>query len=541
MSETAAGDSREAALVKQSATSPTGVRPSGNVLFITLDQWRGDSLSALGHRLVRTPTLDRLASRGVLFANHWANAAPCGPSRASLYTGMYLQNHRSALNGTPLDARFTNIALEARSIGYDPVLFGYTDTSVDPRTVPPGDPRLRSYEGVLPGFRPIVNDPENGTVGREWVRWLAERGREIPSDPKRLFDPDLSYPGASDHPSSWAPALFSREETETAFLTDKLLAYLEEHGDSPFFVHASYIRPHPPYRNPAGYHDLYCLEDVPPFVAHETREAEAAMHPLNEVLLGLPYLAAPDIQAERRQLRATYHGMQREVDDQLGRLFDWLDSSGLSTNTLVVLTSDHGEMGGDHWIFGKAGYFDESYSIPLIVADPRPTADATRGLVVREVTESVDVLPTILAWIGVEIPTQVDGWPLTAFIEQGSAPEHWRREAHFEWDFRHPVTKLAESYLGIPSAHCLLNVIRSERYKYVQFAAEADLLPPLLFDLEADPGQLTDVSRSPEHRDGLVESAQRLLQWRMRNDERTLVNHFLDPRRGLVVSSDSWR
>ena len=111
-----------------------------NVLFITVDQWRGDCLSALDHPVLETPSLDALADRGVLFANHWANAAPCGPSRACLYTGTYLHRNRSVLNGTPLDARFTNVALLARQAGYDPVLFGYTDTSVDPRTVAADDP-----------------------------------------------------------------------------------------------------------------------------------------------------------------------------------------------------------------------------------------------------------------------------------------------------------------------------------------------------------------------------------------------------------------
>jgi arylsulfatase A-like enzyme len=523
-------------------TGPGGVTPNGNVLFITLDQWRGDSLSALGHPLVVTPALDALAARGVLFANHWANAAPCGPSRASLYTGMYLQNHRSALNGTPLDARFTNVALEARAAGYDPVLFGYTDTSVDPRTVPPDDPRLRTYEGILPGFRAIVNDPyDTAGVGRAWAVWLAARGVDVPSDPRRLYDPDTSYPGASDHPPAWAPSRFSADETETAFLTDSLIEYLSAHGDEPFFVHASYIRPHPPYRNPPGYHDLYSLEDVSAFVAHSTREAEQAMHPLNRVLLTLPPLAAPEDESERRQMRATYHGMQREVDDQLSRLFAWLDGAGLAERTLVVVTSDHGEMGGDHWIFEKAGYWDESYSIPLIVRDPRPSADATRGLVVREVTESVDVLPTILSFIGAEIPAQVDGWPLTPFIEQGTAPEHWRTEAHFEWAFHHPVLKMAEAYFGVPSAHCVLNVVRSDRYKYVQFAADPDVLPALLFDLEADPRQLTDVSSAPACRQLGLEAAQAMLRWRMRNDERTLVNDFLHSRLGHVVARDTWR
>ena len=104
-----------------------------NVLFITVDQWRGECLGAAGHPIVQTPNLDRLAAEGVLFRRHYAQAAPCGPSRASLHTGQYLMNHRSALNGTPLDARFTNLALEVRNAGYDPVLFGYTDASPDPR------------------------------------------------------------------------------------------------------------------------------------------------------------------------------------------------------------------------------------------------------------------------------------------------------------------------------------------------------------------------------------------------------------------------
>src|SRR5437764_10957489 len=109
--------------------------PDVNVLFITADQWRGDCLGAAGHPVVRPPNLDRLAAGGVSFRRHFAQAAPCGPSRASLYTGMYLMNHRSVLNGTPLDARHTNVALVARALGYEPALFGYTDTSVDPLSV----------------------------------------------------------------------------------------------------------------------------------------------------------------------------------------------------------------------------------------------------------------------------------------------------------------------------------------------------------------------------------------------------------------------
>ena len=442
---------------------------------------------------------------------------------------MYMQNHRSVANGTPLDARFTNIALEAKRAGYDPVLFGYTDTSVDPRTVPAGDQRTFTYEGVLPGFRPIVNDPtEQG--GIEWGKWLAEHGIDVPSTPLALYQPDTSYPGADEHGYTWAPAKFPAALSETAFMTEKATEWISQHGDEPFFMHISYVRPHPPRRNPAGYHDLYSEEQVGPFTGFASPAAEAAFHPLNALLVGSPSMAAPQDERERRQLRATYYGAQKEVDDHLGQLFGFLDSEGLSSETLVVLTSDHGEMGGDHWLVEKCGYWDESFHIPLVVKDPTGGADATRGLVVNEPTESVDVAATVLDWLGLEIPVQVDGWPLTSFLQDGVAPAHWRQAAHWEWDFRYRHFRLAEQ-LGIPAEHSSLAVIRTDEAKYVQFAADADKMPPLLFDLKADPGQLANQAADSEM--GL-ELAQDMLRWRMRNLERSLTGCHLTPGAGPV-------
>ncbi|HEX3332958.1 MAG TPA: sulfatase-like hydrolase/transferase [Acidimicrobiales bacterium] len=514
-----------------------------NVLFITLDQWRGDCLSALDHPVVETPALDALASRGVLFANHWANAAPCGPSRACLYTGTYQHRNRSVLNGTPLDARFTNVALVARELGYDPVLFGYTDTSVDPRTVAPGDPRLFSYEGVLPGFRPLILDPwEQGSPA--WGRWLAAQGVDVPANPHDLYEPVEGFPGADAHGSTWAPTRFAPELSQTTFVRSEVVDWLERHGDRPFFVHASFIRPHPPRRNPVGYHDLYPAEAVGPFVGAPTWEGEAAIHPLGAMAMSVAGVGAPRDERERRQLRATYYGAQREVDDGLGPLFEYLTESGLAASTLVVVTSDHGEIGGDHWLLEKLGFWDESYHVPLIVVDPRPEADRGRGAVVDAVTESVDVLPTICDYLGAGIPPQADGWSLAPFLRGETAPEHWRDTAHFEWSFSDPAHLVAEKAFGIPMSHCALAVGRGPRHKYVQFAADSALLPPLLFDLSEDPGQTSnllarDSEGAPEA--AAWAAAQELLHWHMRSAERTLSGSLLHPKRGLVEARDTWR
>jgi arylsulfatase A-like enzyme len=516
--------------------------PHRNVLFITVDQWRGDCLSALGHPVLQTPALDALASRGVLFANHWANAAPCGPSRACLYTGTYLHHNRSVLNGTPLDARFTNVALLAREVGYDPVLFGYTDTSVDPRTVPPGDPRLFSYEGILPGFRALLEDGwEEGSPA--WGKWLAAHGMDVPSNPHALYEPSGDFPGADRHGSTWAPTQFPAELSQTNFVRQALTDWLTEHGDTPFFVHASFIRPHPPRRNPLGYHDLYRAEDVAPFIGCDRREDEAAIHPLAAVAMQIPEVGAPVDERERRQTRATYYGAQREVDDGLGQLFEFLHQTKLDESTMVIITSDHGDMAGDHWLLEKLGYWDESYHIPLIVVDPRPEADGGRGRVVDAVTESVDLLPTICGFIGADVPLQADGWSLDPLVKGQGEPEHWRDTAHFEWNFSDPANPLAERMFGLPMSHCSLAVSRGPRIKYVQFAASPDLFPPLLFDLDADPDQVHNLCsvKSDESTDMAWHGATELLQWHMRIAERTLSGQRLDPGRGVVAQRDSWR
>jgi arylsulfatase A-like enzyme len=513
-----------------------------NVLFITLDQWRGDCLSALGHPVLDTPALDALASRGVLFANHWANAAPCGPSRACLYTGTYQHRNRAVLNGTPLDARFTNVALLARELGYDPVLFGHTDTAVDPRTVPPGDARLYTYEGVLPGFRPVLSDPwEEGSPG--WGAWLARQGFDVPSNPHALYEPIAGFPGAEEHGATWAPAQFPVELSQTTFVRQAVTDWLEQNGDRPFFLHASFIRPHPPRRNPVGYHDLYDAELIGPFIGGKRPEDEAAVHPFAQMLMDVPQLRAPRDDRDRRQVRATYYGAQREVDDGLAALFAYLSVSGLAGSTLVIVTSDHGEMGGDHWLLEKLGYWDESYHVPLIVVDPRPEADAGRGSVVHSFTESVDILPTICDFMGAEVPLQADGWSLSPFLNDEGAPEHWRDTAHFEWDFSDPAARMVESFLNVPMSHCSLAVSRGASRKYVQFATPSTIFPPLLFDLREDPDQIHNLCADPggAWKSMAWECAQELLRWRMRTSERTLSGHFLSPETGLVTSHDTWR
>ena len=503
---------------------------ASNVLFITADQWRGDCLSALDHPCLRTPHLDALAREGVLFRRHYAQASPCGPSRASLYTGLYLHNHRSVVNGTPLDPRHTNVALEARKAGYEPALFGYTDVSANSRQTHPNDPASRSNEGVLPGMVPVVWMMDH-FMKEPYLPWIAElqsRGYEITA--AEVFRPKSDFPGAASRGVTFAPARFTAADSATAFLTDEAINYLSVRRGEPWFVHLSYLSPHPPFIAPEPYHAEYDPADVPLPVRAATPADEAKQHPYLDYFLHHPrgtgltfgwnakehHLHISD--RDLHQLRATYYGMMSEVDAQIGRLVTFLQDTGCYDNTLIVFTSDHGEMLGDHWQLAKFSYFDQTFHVPLIVRDPRPEATPWHGRVIDAFTENVDVMPTIVDWLGLEVPSTCDGESLLGFCRsEESIP--WRTAAHFALDFRF-FRDDDGGIIGLKADQCAFAALRDERYKYVHFTA----LPPLFFDLGEDPMEFNNVAEVPAYRERMLEYAQKLLSWRMNHEDRALTH-----------------
>lgn len=493
-----------------------------NVLFVTADQSRGDCLGAAGHPVVRTPNLDRLAAGGVSFRRHFANATPCAPSRAGLYTGTYLFNHRVAINGSPLDDRFTNVAREARALGYEPALFGYTDTGVDPRTVPAGSPWLHRYEGVLPGFDPVCHLPESEPEA--WLSWLRAQGVDVPDDWRTFVDRPA--------PGTRGRTQYTAAQSQTAFLTDRVLDHVDDLGDRKWFVHLSFLRPHPPYLAPAPYDTMYDPAEVPDPVRAPSRAEEGRQHPLLGMMIDHPLIKSPDGAEEQRRFQATYYGMVSEVDAHVGRLLDWLDESGRAADTLVVFTSDHGELLGDHWLREKLGWFDSAFHVPMIVRDPRRRFDATRGAAVDAFTEHVDVLPTICDLLGAPVPVQCDGRPLTPWLE-GAPPEHWRREVHMEMDLRDPDSPLLEEAFGVTLEECSLAVLRDDHGKYVQFAGH-HAFPPIFFDLDSDPAQTVNRAGDGACTARVLDYAQRMLAWRMRHNDRTLAGTKLTMHAGLV-------
>ena len=505
-----------------------------NVLLFLADQWRGDTLKRLGHPLIETPAIDAIADDATTFGRCFTNATPCGPARASLLTSQYLMNHRVVWNGTPLDARHTNLALEMRKLGYEPAMFGYTSSTPDPRSLPPGDPGLREPHGNMVGF---VDIAPGLPTARPYMSHIRRLGYEIPAEPNDFWLPDPEEAAAAERAGkgpTWAPARFGAEHSDNAFLIDEAIRYIGAMGERPWFVHLATMRPHPPFIAPRPYHDLFRPEDVPAPVMGTTEE-EAAQHPLAAALLRfnkqIDYFRAgrgpaADLDEKAlRQLRATYYGMMVELDHHFGRLMQFLKASGQYDDTLIVFSSDHGEMLGNHRMLGKCGYFDDAFHIPLIVR--APGAAAGRGRTVDALVETIDVMPTILAWLGADIAVQCQGASLLPFC-RGATPASWREAVHFEFDYRNipgaPGDRMDRKSFA---------AVRGERFKYVHFPD----LPPLLFDLAEDPQERVNRAADPGMAGVVSDCRAQLLDWRIAQADQTLTGLLATPG-GLVERRD---
>jgi arylsulfatase A-like enzyme len=486
-----------------------------NILFIMADQLRWDYLGCTGHPTIRTPNIDALAARGVNFTRAFVQAPVCGGSRMSFYTGRYNVTHGATYNNFPLRIDEKTIGDYLRPQGYRVALVGKTHFK-------PDEEAMRRL-GIDPGSSPGVLASQCGFEPYE---------RDDGLHPDQAADPDLPYNRwlrqlgyAGDNPwhdyansvvgedgevlSGWSmrnagrPARVKEEHSETAYMTDRALAFIDE-ADAPWCLHLSYIKPHWPYIAPAPYHAMYGPADVIP--VNRSDDERAAPHPVVATFMAHEESENFSRDEVRETVIPTYMGLITQFDHHVGRVVAHLERRGLADDTIVVVTSDHGDYLGDHWLGEKDLFHEEIVRVPLIVVDPRPQADATRGSASDALVETIDLVPTFLDWAeGPPEPHRLEGRSLRPLIETG-APEDWREAVFCDSDF---ALRHARRTLGLPPDRARGYMVRTGRWKYVFF----EEYPPQLFDLEDDPRELHDRGRSDDHAEVRDTMERRLFDW----------------------------
>jgi arylsulfatase A-like enzyme len=294
-------------------------------------------------------------------------------------------------------------------------------------------------------------------------------------------------------------------------MTSRAIDFMTEAGDQPWLCHLSFIKPHWPYIVPAPYHDMYGANQILPAIRSEAERTSG--HPVFRAYQNTRICRAFARDEVRERVIPAYMGLIKQIDDQMGRLFAWMEERGLFENTMIVFSSDHGDYLGDHWLGEKDLFHDPSVRVPLIVYDPREEADSVRGTVSDALIEGIDLAPTFLEFFGGPAkPHILEGRSLTPLLH-GAKSEGFREVAFSEYDY---ATRYVRRELEVDQKDARLIMACDRRWKYVH----CEGFRPILFDLENDPRELIDVGDDPRFEDVRARMADAISAWARQHHNR---------------------
>jgi arylsulfatase A-like enzyme len=489
------------------------------------DQLRFDYLSCAGHPHIDTPQFDRVAKMGVRFTNAYVQSPICGASRMCFYTGRYASSHGAQWNGFPLRVGEQTMGDHLRKLGMACWLIGKTHMKADAEGMArlglSADSQIGARQAEC-GFDTWIRDDGLWAQGPDgfydekrspYNEYLNAKGYEG-ENPWA----DYANAGVDDDQiaSGWMfrnadkPANIREEDSETPWLTNETIAFMEQ-TKGPWCAHVSYIKPHWPYIVPAPYHNMYGKNHVPQ--AKRSAVERENPHPVFGAYMENKIAQAFQRDEVREKVIPAYMGLIKQCDDQLGRLLDHLEQTDTLKDTMIVLTSDHGDYLGDHWLGEKDLFHEPSVKIPMIIFDPRAQADAARGTTCDALVESVDLAATFVEAAGGEVPDHIiEGRSLLPWL-RGETPD-WRDYAISEYDYS--ATPQAVK-LGLAPRDARLFMVFDGRYKLIH--AEGGFRP-MLFDTQTDPDEFDDLGKGDSHAEQIERLYGMLAQWGRRMSQR---------------------
>ena len=447
-----------------------------NIVFIFADQLRAQALGCYGDKQAKTPNIDRLAAQGCRFDNAISTWPVCSPFRGMLLTGRYPMSNGVVENNRPLWDNQPTIATVLKSHGYNTGYIGkWHLNGAKNKNVPPYR-RMGFDYWVEIDDQPILSNDKDG---RE--RWRPE------------------------------------EQTKDA------VAYIKQQGDKPFCLFVSWNPPHNPYVAPDRYEKMFPPEKMEfrPNVAEKDLVAEQlAKHPISP---GSPgdrerknWRRIMDTDSELRGILSGYYAATTGLDACIGQILKALDEQGIADDTILVFSSDHGDMIGSHRMCLKQEPFEESIRIPFIVRYPRKIA---KGTVTDALLSPIDIMPTLLSLAGVPIPETVEG---ISIAEAALGKRSDQQDA---------VLIMKMVYGGGPWIINAATPWRGVRTKTHTYARLQDDGPWVLFDNKADPYQMKNLIDDPAHaklRDELESKMQSLLKKAHDPFDAAAINKIID-------------
>lgn len=473
-----------------------------NLLFIFTDQQRADSLGCYGNSLVQTPTLDRLARESFVFENCYVTQPVCTPSRSSIMTGLYPHTTGCINNNVPLKPETRTIA-EMVSPHYMRGYYGkwHLGDEIIPQH------GFEDWVSIEDYYRKHYSKQEYLSLFSSYHHFLVENG----------FEPDLDRYGARVF-SRITAAQLPEEYTKARFLGREAARFIRETRDQPFMLYVNLLEPHRPLYGP--FDDMYPPEDLPVgphFRQRPPYNAALINRMLAEHYMRGGYLDGEDLTTETgcRKTRAKYLGNVTLVDRAVGDILQALEETGLTDNTIVVYTSDHGDMMGNHGFFEKCVMYEEAAKVPLIVRVPWLGAE---GHWVEGRISQVDLVPTLLDLLEEPIPEYLEGISRVPVLQgEAGLKEPGAGDVFVEWngsEWRPP----RPFEKGIPPQ--AWDRVRGPWRTVISAEGWKLNLSPVdqceLYDLNNDPYEQVNLFDDPRQRERIHDLAERIRRWQAR-------------------------
>jgi arylsulfatase A-like enzyme len=439
-----------------------------NILFIMSDDHASHAISSYGSRINQTPHIDRIADGGIRFDNCFCTNAICTPSRATILTGTYNHVNEVTTLDTPMDNRLLTFQKLLQQHGYQTAIFGKWHLGTGPSHCPTGFDDW----AVLPG-----------------------QGR--------YHNPEFIFKGPNGGTTRTIPGY------ATDLITDMCLDWLDgRDAEKPFCLLCHHKAPHRPWYPDEAHAEMYLNEQITePDTLYDDYSNRASAAEAAEMRVG-PHMNSVDLKCEvpyempENKLRKwayqryikDYLRVVASIDDNVGRLLDYLDAESLADSTLVIYTSDQGFFLGDHGWYDKRFMYEESLRMPFLLRYPKEVASKS---ISDDIILNVDFAPLFLDLAGVECPSSFQGCSFRP-LWQGEPPSDWRQSLYYRY-WMHKAHHNVYAHYGI----------RTKRYKLIYYYSDAldqagtidESYEPEweLFDLEADPYELNNVYRDPAY------------------------------------------
>lgn len=474
-----------------------------NLLFIMTDQQRADSLGCYGNSVVQTPNLDSLAKDGFLFENAYVSQPLCTPSRATIMTGLYPNMHGCITNNIPLDNQIKTIA-EMISTEYVTGYFGkwHLGDELSPQH---GFTQWISTEDQ---YRAHYSSKRQLLHLSDYHNFLVNNG----------FTPDSE---------SYGSMVFKRETaanmdepfTKASFQAQEASHFFRENRDRPFVLYLGFLEPHPPYEGP--FNQMYPRNklDTGPHFLKTPLEKSSLRHQIMADYYMNGGMEELQTESDWREMRARYYGNVTLVDRAVGTILQSLEDNDLSDNTIVVFTSEHGDMLGDHGIYSKMMMYEEAIRVPLIIRSPWHSHESK---VVDGRISQVDLVPTLLDLLGQDIPSELQGKSQAPILRGDATLEcndvivQWNGDEHQDsktFSINVPEEKTIK-VLG----HQWRTLITYEGWKMNL----SDVDQCELYDLNTDPHELYNMYDDPTQRERIQNMFSRISQWQQRTGDEAL-------------------